>query len=94
MGDGRSIKLWYDAWVGGDGTGKLISPIRILDPNATVDVLIDNEHNTWKMDTISEIFLPVDRERIMQILISTYGLTREFGSLVKTDSSEFGICTL
>lgn len=56
MGDGRTINIWNDAWIGGNGTGKVITPIRLLDRNATVDTLLDNENHEWRMDIVSEVF--------------------------------------
>lgn len=41
IGDGKSVRIWKDALLGGAGTGKLISPIRGLDDNATVETLFD-----------------------------------------------------
>lgn len=43
--DGNSIKLWKDTWLGGNGTGKLITPVRVLDSEATVASLLDNERH-------------------------------------------------
>lgn len=70
VGDGSSIRIWHDAWLGAHGLGKIITPIRILDSNATVDSLIDRSNRKWKLDVITEIFLPLDAERISQIPIS------------------------
>lgn len=54
VSDGKSINMWKDAWVCGNGTGKLITLVRVLDENTTVDALLDNETHTWRRDIISE----------------------------------------
>lgn len=60
--DGKSARLWKDAWVGRDGFGKLISLRRILDENTTVDVILDNDNRTWRADVMNAILLPIDVE--------------------------------
>lgn len=75
IGDGKSIKMWHDAWVSNTGTGKLITPVRIMDQNTSVDALIDNVNHSWRLDTSSEVLLPIDVERILQIPISTTGIS-------------------
>lgn len=77
VGDGKTIKLWHDAWIGGEGTRKLICPIRVLDSEVTVDALIDTVHNSWREEVISEVLLPVDKDRILQIPLSTSGAIDE-----------------
>lgn len=71
MGNGDSIKIWRDAWLGGQGTGKIVSPPSLLDKEATVASLIDRDRFCWRMDIINEVFLQVDVERISEVLIST-----------------------
>lgn len=71
VGDGLSIKLWKDAWLGGNGLGKIITPPRLLDKESTVDSLIDKDRLCWKFDIINEIFLQVDVDRISRVPIST-----------------------
>lgn len=65
--------MWRDAWVGGNGIGKLITPVRILDQNATVDALMDVDNHKWRTEVISEVLFPNDMDRILQIPISTNG---------------------
>lgn len=70
ISDGSSVKIWHDAWLGGDGSGKIISPVQSLGPNAMVDVLIDQDSHQWLQDLISAIFLPINVDRILQVPIS------------------------
>lgn len=77
IGDGKSVRLWKDAWVGSNGSGKIISPVRILDENATVDAILDNVDHCWKVDLLTDILFPIDVDRILQIPVSTSGGTDE-----------------
>lgn len=73
IGDGKTVKIWKDAWIGGEGSGKLFSPIRGLEAAATVDTLINFDNHSWRQDILNDILLPVDIERILKIPISTSG---------------------
>lgn len=66
VGNGQTVKIWKDAWLGGLGTGKVISPPRLLDENTSVDALIDRANDSWKFNLLSEVFLPVDVDRIVR----------------------------
>lgn len=68
---GNSIKVWKDGWIGGNGTGKLITPVRILDKEATIASLLDNDRHQWRRDIISDVFFPIDAERILNIPIGS-----------------------
>lgn len=84
IGDGKSVKMWQDAWVSDKGSGKLITPMRFLDHNTTVDGLMDVENQRWRIDIISEVLFPIDTERIVKIPISSLGgLTQGCGWAVK-----------
>lgn len=74
VGDGRSIKIWKDAWLDGDGTGKLITPVRVLDQDDTVDKLMDSSNHMWCPDIVNEVLFPIDAERVMNIPISSTGV--------------------
>lgn len=70
IGNGNSIKLWSDAWLGGDGTGKIITPPRLLDKEAPVAFLINHDQSCWRMDIINDVFLQVDIDRTKKVPIS------------------------
>lgn len=55
IGNGRDVKIWSDAWVSSEGTDKIISPIRVLEDNATVDMLIDQENLSWRLDVLQHV---------------------------------------
>lgn len=71
IGDGKTVKIWKYAWIGGEGSGKLISPVNVLDENATVDALIDQDNHLWRTDLLQELLLLVDIDRILKIPISS-----------------------
>lgn len=71
VGDGRSINIWSDAWLGGMGSGKIISPPHFLDREPTVASILDKDQCCCQLDRISEIFLQVDVDRITQVPINS-----------------------
>lgn len=71
--NGNSIKMWKDAWLRVNGIGKLITPIRVLNREATVVSLLDNERHLWRRDIISEVLFPIDKDRILNVPICTTG---------------------
>lgn len=77
VGNGSSIKVWSDAWLEGNGSGKIISPLRVLNCDATVASLFDRDNNGWDMDIINDVFLHVDVQRIRQVPISTSNASDE-----------------
>ena len=62
--------MWNDAWLPCPTTYKVITPIQVLNEDATVDSLIDDNLMTWKVNLLNEIFLPRDVEVIKQIPLS------------------------
>ena len=70
MGTGTQIKVWHDAWLPSPSTFKVVSPIRVIDKDATVDSLIDNDLMVWDVVKLRLGFLPRDMEIIQQIPLS------------------------
>ena len=70
VGTGTRIKVWKDAWLPSPTTYKVISPVCVLDANATVDSLIDYDLKCWKSELLEQVFLPRDVEIIKQIPLS------------------------
>ena len=62
VGNGRSINIWWDRWIGGAGSGYVITPRRLLHENACVSTLIDENNGYWRDDLIKEVFFAVDYE--------------------------------
>jgi hypothetical protein len=36
VGSGSAIKIWHDSWLPGSSSAKVLSPVRVLDANASV----------------------------------------------------------
>jgi hypothetical protein len=41
VGNGESIRIWKDRWIDSPSTYRIISPVRHLEANATVNSLIN-----------------------------------------------------
>ena len=65
------MKVWKDAWLPSPSTFKVLSPVRILNEEATVDSLIDKDQMCWDMEKLRSVFLPRDVEIIQQIPLSS-----------------------
>jgi hypothetical protein len=70
VGSGESIRIWKDRWIPSPSTYKIMSPIRHLDENASVDSLINLHSMSWNVPLLQEVFLPRDVELITQIPLS------------------------
>jgi hypothetical protein len=70
VGSGSGISVWNDAWLPCPSTFKVITPVRVLNVDATVDSLIDVNLMRWNVNLLKEIFLPRDVEVIKQIPLS------------------------
>jgi hypothetical protein len=70
VGTGSAIKIWQDPWLVGSSSAKVLSPVRILDSNASVDALINSSTMEWKSGLIDQIFMPSEAEIIKQIPLS------------------------
>jgi hypothetical protein len=70
VGSGESIRIWKDRWIPSSSTYKIMSPIRHLDENASVDSLINFHSMSWNVPLLQEVFLPRDVELITQIPLS------------------------
>lgn len=69
VGDGSQIKIWGDKWVNSVHTNMIQSTPRILDRDAKVHKLIDQEANWWNAPLIEQIFLPATVELICSTTI-------------------------
>lgn len=70
IGNGSSIKIWSDAWLGGEGSGRIYSPPSKLPIEASVRELLDPSSKCWKKEVLRETFLPIDVDRILSVPIS------------------------
>jgi len=67
VGDGKSINIWSDKWLPNQHGHKVWTP---KPPDSTCNLvkdLINYETNSWKAETINNLFLPFEAEQILQI---------------------------
>lgn len=57
IGDGSSVKIYQDYWLPESSHGKVISPVVDITPDATVDILIDQELCCSMNTEIDRLFL-------------------------------------
>lgn len=67
MGNGESIKVWNDLWLGGAGTHFVPSPINNADEELQVSSLLDRENNCWNMEAVSAAVVEEDRQAVLDI---------------------------
>jgi hypothetical protein len=70
IGNGDNIFVWHDQWLPRPTSYKIFSPGKILEQNARVSVLIDQNTRTWNVGLISEVFLEDEAELICSIPLS------------------------
>ena len=71
VGDGKSIKIWNDAWLPSTGTGRIISPKFALVCGEAVANLMDHDNAVWNEDLVRSLFVPFEAESILSIPISS-----------------------
>jgi hypothetical protein len=64
IGNGDNIFVWHDQWLPRPTTYKIFSPRKILEQNARVSVLIDQNTRMWNVGLILEVFLEDEAELI------------------------------
>ncbi|XP_074266449.1 uncharacterized protein LOC141589722 [Silene latifolia] len=69
IGDGRSTRIWVDAWIPCSNSGRVLSPCGPGREQLLVADLMDG--NGWREDMVSNLFLPFEQERIRNIRLST-----------------------
>lgn len=68
IGDGSSIKNFQDAWIPGNNSGRVLSPVSMLSENSTADQLIDKESRWWNSSLIDSIFYPLKLRKLSPYL--------------------------
>ncbi|XP_042984282.1 uncharacterized protein LOC122313374 [Carya illinoinensis] len=74
VGNGKSIKIWGDKWIPRFSSFKVQSPLKILEPEAKVEKLIEEGCGRWKADLIKEIFTEEEADLILNTPISQTNL--------------------
>ncbi|XP_074318601.1 uncharacterized protein LOC141655419 [Silene latifolia] len=70
IGDGQTTRVWTDAWIPNSQAGRVLSPCVPGRENMLVGDLLDE--NGWKNDLMTELFLPLERDRIRQIRLGLH----------------------
>ena len=70
VGNGRNIKVFEDQWLPCGGSGRVISPPGIHDPEMKVATLIDHELHCWKSERVDAILFPAEARVIKAIPLS------------------------
>lgn len=66
-GDRESIKVWSDPWILGTQSRKVLS-LRLNSPtDLEVGALIDPITSAWNIRLIEQLFLPLERDRILTV---------------------------
>lgn len=66
-----------DAWLGGYGLGRVISPRTGLEADIIVDYFIDKSMKRWNKKLVRDTFLPFEADQILAIPISIGGVEEE-----------------
>ncbi|XP_074318065.1 uncharacterized protein LOC141654850 [Silene latifolia] len=70
VGNGLETRVWGDAWVLGNQTGRVISPCAAGNESLMVSALMGDVPGTWNGALIDSMFLPFEGERIKNIRLS------------------------
>ena len=70
VGNGRRIGIWKDKWIPNPTTFKVVSPQSVLDPDAKVSELINEERGAWNQSLVNRTFLSFEAETILGIPLS------------------------
>ncbi|KAF5468409.1 hypothetical protein F2P56_012561 [Juglans regia] len=70
IGNGNTVKIWTDRWLPTPSSYKSQSPPKILNSNATVSSLIDQDTHSWNLHLVHNVFTPEEAAIISKIHIS------------------------
>lgn len=70
--NGKKVRIWKDRWLPEQANFKIWSPIKNLQPDATVSELIDEDTKQWKRDVIFCSFNHFEAAQILSISISLH----------------------
>ncbi|XP_035540267.1 uncharacterized mitochondrial protein AtMg00310-like [Juglans regia] len=73
VGNGEIIKMWHDRWLPIPSTYKVLTLVPVLDTNARVAALINEEKYEWNTELTKEVFSAEDAQLICSLLISQRG---------------------
>jgi hypothetical protein len=70
VGDGTNINIWGDRWIFSPHSNSIQSPVRILNNDAKVAEIIDQDSGWWNIPLIEQIFPADIVEKICSLAIS------------------------
>ena len=73
VGNGHNIDIWEDAWIPNCANRKVITP-RGSNLISRVSYLIDPVTSNWDENLVTQMFLPVDAQRILAILLAQHDM--------------------
>ncbi|XP_035551149.1 uncharacterized protein LOC118349712 [Juglans regia] len=73
IGNGKSVNIWGQKWLPTQTTHCVQSEIKVLNPNAKVSELIEEQEGRWKEDVVANIFNKEEAKVICAIPVSRFG---------------------
>ena len=67
MGDGKSIRIFQNAWLPNSNVGRILFHKGVLALTATIDGLIDPNSGWWNLGLIDQCFYPPDTQNIISL---------------------------
>ena len=67
IGNGKSIRIFHDAWLPNSNDGRILFHRDVLAPDATVDMLLDPHSGQWNLNLIDQCFFPTDAKIIKSL---------------------------
>jgi hypothetical protein len=71
IGDGARVRIWKDKWLPRPSTFMVQSKPVLLDPNATVNALIDGDTHWWNLPLLENLFTKEEAQLILTLPVST-----------------------
>ena len=78
MGDGKSIRIFHDAWLPNSNASRILFHRGTLSPTATGDGLIDPNSGWWNLGLIDQSFYPLDAQSIKSLPLCITSQTDTF----------------
>ncbi|XP_074309673.1 uncharacterized protein LOC141644118 [Silene latifolia] len=72
IGNGHDTLVWGQAWIPGTQTGKVIAPSVTGMEDLTVADLLIPGGGGWDRNLVDSVFLPFERERVLNIRVSSF----------------------
>ncbi|XP_058776904.1 uncharacterized protein LOC131651249 [Vicia villosa] len=70
IGTGTKVRIWKDRWIPGISGFKPRRTTNLLEPNATVSELIDQDLSCWNYEVVNNCFDPTEANHILSIPLS------------------------